>query len=358
MTLPPMGPDREPWLAAGVPSAGSSGGGLRAAHLLRSLVERVDATVIPFFGRRGLPSLALEVAWRSRLWRSPLSVASARLVPAAGLALLRGRVDGRLLDLHDHPRLQLEAFGIAVPEGRQRALDELVRRNQEAFARLSIPSASFAELCELPADQVVVATNGTDASTITPAPLQDEPVVAMISGAAPGRGIELLVEAMERVRGELPRAQLRLALAPTGPESRRYLATFVHNQVGRPWLRVQRVPYPQLSAFLGVAQILVIPHPPGAYHDVATPVKLFDGMASGRPVVVTPRRETAQIVRSTGAGVVAGDGPDELADAISHLLADEARRREMGAAARRAAIELYDWRVISSRLADEVLGRG
>ena len=334
MTLPPMGPDREPWLAAGVPSAGSSGGGLRAAHLLRSLVERVDATVIPFFGRRGLPSLALEVAWRSRLWRSPLSVASARLVPAAGLALLRGRVDGRLLDLHDHPRLQLEAF-----------------------ARLSIPSASFAELCELPADQVVVATNGTDASTITPAPLQDELVVAMISGAAPGRGIELLVEAMERVRGELPRAQLRLALAPTGPESRRYLATFVHNQVGRPWLRVQRVPYPQLSAFLGVAQILVIPHPPGAYHDVATPVKLFDGMASGRPVVVTPRRETAQIVRSTGAGVVAGDGPDELADAISHLLADEARRREMGAAARRAAIELYDWRVISSRLADEVLGR-
>jgi len=53
--------------------------------------------------------------------------------------------------------------------------------------------------------------------------------------------------------------------------------------------------------------------------------------------------------------VVAGDGPDELADAISHLLTDDARRREMGAAARRAAVEVYDWRVISSRLADDVL---
>jgi len=345
----------ESWLAAGVPLAGSSGGSLRAAHLLRSLIERVDAAVIPSFGRRGLPSLTLEVARRSRLWRSPLSVASARLIPAAGLALLRGRVDGRLLDLHDHPRLQLEGFGIVVPERRRRALDELVRRNEEAFARLSIPSTSFAELCDLSPEQVVVATNGTDASAISPAPFQDEPVVAMVSGAGPGRGIELLVEVMERVRGELPGAQLRLALAPTGPESRRFLATFVGNQARRPWLRVERVPYPRLSAFLAGAQILVIPHPPGAYHDVATPVKLFDGMAAGRPVVVTPRRETAQIVQGTGAGVVAGDGPDELADAISHLLADGARLREMGAAARRAAVELYDWRVISSRLADDVL---
>jgi glycosyltransferase involved in cell wall biosynthesis len=232
-----------------------------------------------------------------------------------------------------------------------------VQRNRDAFARLAIPSASFAELCELPAEQVLVATNGTDTSAITPAALHDEPVVAMVSGAAPGRGIELLVEAMERVRADLPRAQLRLALAPTGPESRRFLATFVDNQAGRPWLQVHRVPYPQLSAFLGTAQVLVIPHPPGTYHDVATPVKLFDGMASGRPVVVTPRRETAQIVRATGAGVVAGDDADELADAISRLLVDEGRQREMGAAARRAAMELYDWRVISSRLADEMLGQ-
>lgn len=355
MTLPPMAQAGESWLAAGVPLAGSSGGSLRAANLLRSLIDRVDAAVLPSFGRRGVPSLALEVAWRSRLWRSPLSVASARLVPPSGLALLRARVVGRLLDLHDHPRLQLEGFGIVVPEGRRRALDELVRRNQGAFARLSIPSASFAELCELPAEQVVVATNGTDASAISPAPFQDEPVVAMVSGAGPGRGIELLVDAMERVRIELPGAQLRLALAPTGPESRRFLDAFVRNQTRRPWLRVERVPYPLLSAFLATAQILVIPHPPGAYHDVATPVKLFDGMAAGRPVVVTPRREMAQIVLGTGAGVVAGDGPDELADAISHLLANEASRREMGAAARRAAVEVYDWRVISSRLADEVL---
>ena len=57
-----------------------------------------------------------------------------------------------------------------------------------------------------------MATNGTDTEHITSAPEPDDPVLAMVSGAAPGRGIELLVEALRAVRVELPEARLRLAL--------------------------------------------------------------------------------------------------------------------------------------------------
>ena len=344
------------WLLVGVPERLTAGGSLRAGHLMRALGERTRASVLESWGRRGLPALGWRVARLSGAWRRPLAVGSTQLFPDAALVLLRGRVRGRLLDLHDHPRLQQEALGIALPAATARAFDMLVTRNVEAFSLLAVPSASFAELCRLPADRVIVATNGTDPSHIVPGPEPDAPVVGFVSGAAPGRGIELLVEAMERVRASVADARLNLALQPTGPASHAYLAHLRADLAARSWIRMASVPYGDLPAFLAQAAVLAIPHPPHAYLDVATPVKLFDSMAAGRPLAVTPRIETARIVRDRDAGLVSsGESAEAVADVIIELLADPARRRRLGENGRRAAVEAYDWRHISDRVADAVL---
>jgi glycosyltransferase involved in cell wall biosynthesis len=301
--------------------------------------------------------MALETARRSALWRRPLQVASTQLLPDPALSLLRGAVRGRLLDLHDHPRLQLDAFGIPVSASTRRRLDRLVARNADRFERLAVPSASFGQLCALPEDRVIVASNGTDPTSIIPEPGPSEPVVAMVSGAAPGRGIELLMSAVESARAEIPETRLRLALQATGPASREYLSNLQDVVAPTPWITVDSVPYSGLSAFLAGASVLAVPHPPSAYLDAATPVKLFDGMAAGRPTVVTPRVETARIVERREAGLVAGgETPEDLAAAILRLLGDSALRMQQGANARQAAVDEFDWRVISRDLAAGVLG--
>jgi glycosyltransferase involved in cell wall biosynthesis len=311
--------------------------------------------VVPAYGRRGIPSLALAIARRSRLWQRPLLVASSRLWPTPALALLRGAARGQLLDLHDHPRLQMEALGIGLSAGHQRQLDDLVERNVETFGRLAVPSASFAKLCALPPDRVIVATNGTNTDRITPQPWGEEPIVSLVSGAAPGRGIEMLVETVSRLHALDRRVRLKLALSPTSPGSARYLDRLRRALAGTRWASVQVVPYERLASFLGGAWVLVVPHPPHPYLDVATPVKLFDGMAAGRPTVVTPRLEMASVVRGANAGLVAGDSVDELEASIARLLGDEGERRRLGENARRAAVQDYDWRVISTAVADAVL---
>jgi glycosyltransferase involved in cell wall biosynthesis len=81
-------------------------------------------------------------------------------------------------------------------------------------------------------------------------------------------------------------------------------------------------------------------------------------MAAGRPVVVTPRVETAAVIRRHDAGVVAGgDTADDLASALRSVLDDPVAASRMGAAGRRAAEETYDWRIVGDRIADEVLRR-
>ena len=343
-------------MVAGVPRTTATGGAVRAKYLLRSLIGETRAPVVGAWGRRGLPALAFRTALESGWWRRHLQLASLQLLPGAGLVLLRGRVHGRLLDLHDHPGLQLDAVGMTVPAGVRRRLDELTKSNIAAFELLAVPSKSFAELCELEVDRVVVATNGTDTRRIQPTPGAAEPVVSMVSGAAPGRGIELLVSAVEALRQEVPEIRLRLALQPTGPASDAYLDELRRTTRERPWVSVQRVAYEDLSGFLGAAALLAIPHPPHPYLDAATPVKLFDGMAAGRPTVATPRLETARILQRRDAGLVtAGDSVDDLAAAILRLLMDEALRNRLGANARQAAVDEFDWLIISERLARDVL---
>jgi glycosyltransferase involved in cell wall biosynthesis len=113
-----------------------------------------------------------------------------------------------------------------------------------------------------------------------------------------------------------------------------------------------------LPAELARASVLAIPHPPGAYLDVALPIKLVDAMAAGRPLAITPRTESARIVRAADAGIVAGDGPEALAAALVTLLDDAPLAARLGANGRRAAERDYDWRVIAAAVADRVLGTG
>src|SRR5206468_9298809 len=43
------------WLVWGIPDSIQTGGNLRAAHLLRALIERTGAATVESWGRRGLP---------------------------------------------------------------------------------------------------------------------------------------------------------------------------------------------------------------------------------------------------------------------------------------------------------------
>jgi glycosyltransferase involved in cell wall biosynthesis len=356
--MTPSGGVAPTWVIAGVPASGSSGGPVRARHVFSALAERTNGLTTTAHGRRGVPSLALTLAARSGGWRRSTALASTQLIPRIGMSLFRGAVRAAVLDVHDHPALQAGGLGFPLTPDEQHDLDRLFAANVDAFARLVVPSATFAGLCQLPSERVLVVPNGADTTHLVPQPPTADPVVGMLSGAAPGRGIELLVHAMELVRTDHPAATLRLALSATGPASAAYLRDLQADLRRRhPWVRVGTVPYPDIGTFLGNTAILVIPHPPHAYLDAATPVKLFDSMAAGRPVVVTPRVETAAIVNAADAGLVAAsDRAEDLAASILTLLGDEPRRRQMGENARRAAVELYDWRALANRLADAILG--
>jgi glycosyltransferase involved in cell wall biosynthesis len=275
------------------------------------------------------------------------------------MVLLAGRVaDLTAVAVYDDPIAQTAALGIRMPRGRAGRLRRRREANIDAFRWLVVPTRSFAELARLDLSRVIVGGNGTDAGHVRPQPWPDMPTVGMASGAAPGRGIEALIDAATQVREQVRDLRLRLWLVATSPESQTYLDALTERSRRHSWIEIGSAPYRDLGAALGAASVLVIPHPPNDYLDVALPVKLFDSMAAGRPLVVTPRIETRAIIERHSAGVVAtGDSVDELAEALLTLLDDRERMQRMGTAARRAAERHYDWPVVGGRVAAEILSR-
>ena len=343
------------------------GGDIRRGNLFQGLAARTGAARINGYSARKLRHFVGIGPWLiplplpdrlvSRGGMRPRLASSEQLRP--DMVRLAQRVaDPVAVAVYDDPIAQTAALGMTLGPARESYFRRRRAANLDAFRWLVVPSAGFAELVGLDLDRVIVAGNGTDASHITPGPWPEQPTVGMVSGAAPGRGIEALIEASTQVRERIPGLRLNLWLVGTGPASEAYLENLKDQSSRHPWISVESVPYRDLSPALAQATVLTIPHPPNDYLDVALPVKLYDSMAAGRPLVVTPRRETQAIVERHGAGVVAADDSvDALATALESLLGDESRTRTMGRAGREAAERYFDWPVVGGRIAAEVLSR-
>ncbi len=335
------------WIVLGEPTRRRWGGDLRRAFIFAELAARTRAE---------LPTAHRPIR---RWWdRRHARLAAADLLTEEAIALARGWCRFVALDVHDDPVAQARAFGAVTPAAEIEAINRRFRANTDAFEILVAPSGTFAELAGLPAARVVVAPNGTDTRQVVPGPLPSRPTVGMVSGASPGRGIERLIEAATIVRERVPDLRLALWLVASSDSGRGYLRSLEQATVDRSWITIAAAPYERLGAQLSEATVLCVPHPPGDYMDSALPVKLFDSMAAGRPLVVTPRTEMAAAVRAASCGLVSdGDTAEDLAAAVVRLLLDPSAAQVLGARGRTAAEDVYDWRLIGAHVAEAVLDR-
>jgi len=117
---------------------------------------------------------------------------------------------------------------------------------------------------------------------------------------------------------------------------------------------IDYVAYEELPDLLGSADACIVLLQPEA-GTFSVPSKVLTYLAAGKPVIasVPGQNLAARVLRRSGAGVVTEPGEHgQLASAVSALLTDPDRLREMSIAARRYAEEAFD--VV--RIADEVVG--
>jgi glycosyltransferase involved in cell wall biosynthesis len=158
-------------------------------------------------------------------------------------------------------------------------------------------------------------------------------IYAGLHGLAQGLG--QAIEAAKRLRDV---EGIRFVLIGDGPEKAQLIAqaaglnniTFLDPR-----------PFGEIPALLASADAILVP----LKLDIpeATPSKLYEAMASGKPVILVALGEAAEIVRRHDAGVIVAPADiDGLVSAVQTLRADPERGATLGANGRRAAETDYD----------------
>jgi glycosyltransferase involved in cell wall biosynthesis len=185
-----------------------------------------------------------------------------------------------------------------------------------------------------------------------PSPRDEAGMTAIFAGAFRAwHGAAQLVEAVGvlRRRGV---TDVRAVLVGDGPErpAAQEAARGIAGVTFTGALAHERMPAALASADVGVAPFDVARHPPLRLGFYWSPLKIFEYMASGLPVVAPALPRLRALVADQVEGVLYEPAtPAALADALASLR-DPERRKRLGAAARLRAEQDYSWRAHCEKL--------
>ncbi|GBC59247.1 glycosyltransferase WbuB [Desulfonema ishimotonii] len=179
--------------------------------------------------------------------------------------------------------------------------------------------------------------------------IKNQYVMGVVGAFVPWHGLDFLIEATHDL---LPRLDIHILLVGDGPVrdqiealAARYHVSEYVTMTG--FLSPDRVPY-----YIDLMDIGLMP----GSNRHCSPVKLFEYMAMGRPSVV-PRYEPIEEIVDEGEDAIIFPPGDRAAfrAAVSRLIQDDARRRQMGDNARRKVLTHHVWNRNASRLNDEIV---
>ncbi|MNR75245.1 GDP-mannose-dependent alpha-(1-6)-phosphatidylinositol monomannoside mannosyltransferase [compost metagenome] len=163
--------------------------------------------------------------------------------------------------------------------------------------------------------------------------------------AQPNKGVGLIVQALRKLQD---RSWELLIVGPKTP----YALTLAAEEPRVRLLGTQ--PPEETPRFLAAADVVALPQQAEPASLGQMPMKLFEAMAMGCPVVSTRLADIPEVLDGCGLVVAPGD-PAALAEALAALMAAPACARALGAAARRKVLARYSYAQGAEVLGDLML---
>ncbi len=176
-------------------------------------------------------------------------------------------------------------------------------------------------------------------------------LVASVSRLVPRKGMDVLIEAVRRLRTSFP--DLTLAIAGGGRQEGELAEQVRRSGAG---ILLGRIGEPEKAMLLGAADVFAMACRTRwlGLEQEGFGIVFMEAAASGVPQVAGTSGGAAEAVEDGETGVVVrrpGD-PGAVAEALRKLLVDPALRRRMGVAARRRAVGSFDYARLAPRLAE------
>lgn len=328
-----------------------SGQGAADAHVggivrgLQAAGQHIEVVASPFVDsslpRRLLIGLRLQLQALARMRHA--DAAYVRMHPLAALSVLLVRSTPILVEVNGVP----EDFYVAHPSLRHVApiLERLLRYQLRRAAHVVTVTNGLAEWVkevEPQARSVHVVPNAADPDLFRPgldrpsdAP---EEYVLFFGALTPWQGIELAIAAAGHptwpphlplvVIGDGQEALRVKEAAAAMPERIRYLGSR---------------PQAEVAAYVSNALATVLPKRYHAAQAGQSPLKLYESLAAGVPVIATPLSGATDIEDLKPGLITVPPAPEAIAAAVAAITAEPNTAREAGNAGRRAVLASHTW---------------
>ena len=162
-------------------------------------------------------------------------------------------------------------------------------------------------------------------------------------------GVDVLIDSAPFILEIFPNT--KFLLVGDGPMMNDWKARISLKGLQDSFIFTNRIPYKEVHTYIGAMDICVAPHHKET--NQASPVKLFDYMACGRPVVASD----IEVVREITSGcdcalLISPSSPGEWARSIVSLVSNPDRRKIMGSNGRAYVMKHYDRFMITKNLVE------
>jgi phosphatidylinositol alpha-mannosyltransferase len=319
----------------------------------KDVIQIGRALAVPFNGSIGRVTLSVRLEWliSRMLERERFDIIHHHepFVPFLSFQILDSAKCPNVATFH-----AFGGFSFSYWAGRI-ALDRYMGKLDE---RIAVSSAARHFVSTYFPGEYRIIPNGVDVdfyANAKPFPeFQDGKVNLFFVGRVePRKGAMYLLRAYARIKERHPNT--RLIVAGRGPEIGD-LRRFAHERRVEDVFFAGRVSDEDKARFYKTADVFVAP----STGQESFGIVLLEAMAAGRAVVASDIHGYKRVVQRNVTGLlVEPKDPDALADAIERLIVDPARRRSLGDAGARRAIE-FDWQHVTGELVnvyEEVIAR-
>ena len=204
----------------------------------------------------------------------------------------------------------------------------------------------------VPVDKVRVLHPGVDTKRFTPVPAcqetrqrlgwEDRKVVLTVGRLQRRKGQDQLIRAISKIRESVPNVLYSII---GGGNDREYLEQIVAEEGVSEYVQFRGEPDDsELASCYQQCDLFVLPNRQEGNDIEGFGMVLLEAQACGKPVIAGASGGTRETMKLSETGVVIPcDTPSPLDETVANLLLDDAKREQMGLAAREWVVEQFDW---------------
>ncbi len=153
-------------------------------------------------------------------------------------------------------------------------------------------------------------------------------IVSYIGGIGPHRGLDTAIEGMAYIKEDIK----LLIVGGATEKVRGHLEKLVDkHQVSQKVEFVGKVPFDQVSSYIALSKICIVPHKDNPHTSNTIPHKLFQYMLLKKPVLVSSCKPLKRVVLETSSGAVFEAGSAKgFSESLNHLYKNSEKLNELG----------------------------